>query len=89
MSASNPLVSVWASPAEHCLLEAAAAHAGTSLGKFVRRKALEAAELELMNGRLVTIPVAGSEKFEAWASAPARDIPELRTLAAARPAWRE
>lgn len=89
MSAPNPPVSVRVSPTERGLLEAAAAHAHTSLSDFVRRKALEAAELELMDRRLVTIPAAAWEKFEAWASAPARDVPELRTLADSRPAWRE
>jgi uncharacterized protein (DUF1778 family) len=89
MSAPNPPVSVRVSPIERDLLEAAAAHAHTSLSDFVRRKALEAAELELMDRRLVTIAAAEWEKFEAWASAPARDVPELRALAASRPAWRE
>jgi len=89
MSAPNPPVSVRVSRIERDLLEAAAAHAHTSLSDFVRRKALEAAEIELMDRRLVTIPAAEWEKFEAWAAAPARDVPELRALAASPPAWRE
>jgi len=83
----NPPVSVRVSPSERDLLEAAAAQARTNLSDFVRRKALEAAEMELLDHRIVTIPAAAWERFEAWAQTPAKPVPALRDLAAARPAW--
>jgi uncharacterized protein (DUF1778 family) len=89
MAATIPPVSVRVSPHERDLLEAAAAQTRTSLSDFVRRKALEAAELELLDRRLVTIPAAEWERFEAWAATPARTVPELRELAATRPTWQD
>ena len=58
LSTANPPVSVRVSPGERDLLEAAAAQARTSLSDFVRRKALEAAEMDLLDRRIVTIPAA-------------------------------
>lgn len=89
MSTANPPVSVRVSPGERDLLEAAAAQARTSLSDFVRRKAVEAAEMDLLDRRIVTIPADAWDRFEAWAQAPARAVPELRDLAAIRPAWRD
>ena len=89
MPAPNPPVSVRVTPRERDLLEAAAAQARTNLSDFVRRKALEAAEMEILDRRLVTIPPADWEKFEAWALAPAKTVPALRKLAATRPAWQD
>jgi uncharacterized protein (DUF1778 family) len=74
---------------ERDLLEAAAEQAQTSLSDFVRRKALEAAELEMMERRLITIPATDWEKFEAWADRPAQEIPELKELAGKSPTWRK
>jgi uncharacterized protein (DUF1778 family) len=87
LSTQNPPVSVRVTPPEREMLEAAAAQAKTSLSDFVRRKALEAAEIELLMHPLVMIPAADWEKFEAWAHAPAKPVPALRELAATRPAW--
>ncbi|MDD2703746.1 MAG: DUF1778 domain-containing protein [Acidocella sp.] len=89
MPAPNPLVSVRVSPSERDLLEAAAAQARTNLSDFMRRKALEAAELALLDHRIITIPAADWERFEAWALAPAKQVPALRDLAAAGPAWQD
>ncbi|MEC4593456.1 MULTISPECIES: type II toxin-antitoxin system TacA family antitoxin [Nitrospirillum] len=89
MPATNPVLSVRVSPAERDLLEAAAAQARTSLSDFIRRKALEAAEIDLLDQRLVTIPATDWERFERWAAAPAKDVPALRELAATRPAWQD
>jgi uncharacterized protein (DUF1778 family) len=89
MSGFSPLVSVRVSRDERALLEAAAEQARTNLSDFVRRKAIEAAEMELLDHRVVTIPAAAWEKFEAWASAPAKSVPGLRDLAATRPAWQD
>jgi uncharacterized protein (DUF1778 family) len=87
MPGSSSAVSVRVSPSERDLLEAAARHARTNLSDFIRRTALEAAELDLMERRVVTIPAADWERFEAWARAPAQEVPELRRLAASKPAW--
>lgn len=89
MSSPNPPVSVRVTASERDLLEAAAAQARTNLSDFVRRKALEAAEMEVLDHRLVTIPAVDWEKFEAWAHAPAKDVPALRILAASRPVWQD
>lgn len=89
MAHPNPPVSVRVSPIERDLLEAAAAQARTSLSDFVRRKALEAAELEVLDQRLITIPAADWERFEAWAMAAAKPVPALRELAAAKPIWQD
>lgn len=88
MSKSTEVLSVRVSPRERDLLAQAAEQGQTSLSDFVRRKAVEAAELEIMARAVVTIPAEDWEKFEAWATAPAKDKPELATLAAHPPAWR-
>lgn len=80
-------VSVRMNAAERALLEAAAEQAHTNLSDFIRRKALEAAEQDVLDHRLVTIPAGDWEKFEDWVKAPAKDVPALRKLSATRPAW--
>ena len=89
MPISNPVVSVRVSASERALLEAAAEQSRTNLSDFVRRKALEAAEIDILDHRVVTIPAADWTAFEAWVSAPAKEVPALRKLAATRPAWRD
>jgi uncharacterized protein (DUF1778 family) len=89
MSTANPTVSVRVSADERELLHAAATQARTTIGEFMRRKALEAAELDLPDQRHVVIPTADGEKFEAWAKAPGKSVPASRALAAARPPWRD
>jgi uncharacterized protein (DUF1778 family) len=53
----------------------------------MRRKALEAAETDVLNRTIVTIPAKDWEKFESWLKRPARDIPKLRELGRMTPAW--
>ena len=89
MSATNPILSVRVTPSERDLLAAAAEHTRTNLSDFVRRKALEAAEMEVLDRRIVTIPAEQWEKFEHWANAPAKPVAALRELAATRPAWQD
>lgn len=89
MSNISPVVSVRVSPSERDLLEVAAEQARTSLSDFVRRRALEAAEMEILDYRVVTIPAEDWEKFEAWVAAPAKDVPALRELAASSPVWQD
>ena len=89
MANLSPVLSVRVSPSERDLLEFAAEQARTSLSDFVRRKALEAAEMDVLEHRVVTIPAEDWEKFEAWVNAPAKDVPALRKLATSRPAWQD
>ena len=89
MPIANPPVSVRVTLGERDLLEAAAAQARTNLSDFMRCKALEAAEMELLGQSQVTIPVAAWERFEAWAQAPANCVPELAKLAASAPVWQD
>jgi uncharacterized protein (DUF1778 family) len=84
-----PVVSVRVSPDERAMLEAAAEHARTNISDFVRRKAVEAAEMDVLDHRLVTIPAGDWDKFEGWVKAPAKDVPALRKLSASRPAWQD
>jgi uncharacterized protein (DUF1778 family) len=87
MSNISPVISVRVSPTERDLLATAAEQTRTSLSDFVRRKAIEAAEMEVLDYRVVTIPAEDWEKFEAWVDAPAKDVPALRELAGSHPVW--
>ena len=82
-------VSVRVSAQERELLEAAAAQSRTNLSDFIRRKAVEAAETELVRQDRVVIPAADWERFEAWVESPAKENPALRDLAGTKPAWRD
>jgi uncharacterized protein (DUF1778 family) len=86
--AAPAVLSVRVSPDERALLEAAADQARTNLSDFIRRRAIEAAETDLLERRVVTIPGKDWAKFEAWASAPAKQVPALRKLAKKRPMTR-
>lgn len=86
---SSSVLSVRLSNQERVLLEAASAQARTNVSDFVRRKALEAAEIEVLDRHIVTIPAKDWNRFEAWAAAPAREIAGLKELAVARPTWRK
>lgn len=81
-------VSVRVSQRERELLEAAAAQANTNLSDFMRRKAVEAAEIELLQRTVVAIPAERWKEFEAWVNEPPKEVPELRELAETNPAWR-
>ena len=84
---STTILSVRVNDDERSLLEIAAKHAHTTLSEFIRRKALEAAELELMEQRIVEIPHLMWEQFEAWLDAPAKPNPALKRLADIKPVW--
>jgi uncharacterized protein (DUF1778 family) len=81
------ILSVRVNPAERALLEAAAEQAHTTLSDFVRRRALESAEVEILNRSLVTIPAKDWDLFEAWVKRPAEQVPALVELARRRPSW--
>jgi uncharacterized protein (DUF1778 family) len=87
-AATTEILSVRVSASERKLLAAAAEQGRTNLSDFIRRKAVEAAEIALLGKSVVTIPAKDWEKFEAWVGAPAKDVPALRELVAHRPAWR-
>ena len=86
-ASSTSIVSVRVNPAQRAILEAAAAYAHTNISDFVRRKAIEAAEIDVLNRTVVTIPAKDWEAFEAWATRPAEEIPALRKLARRKPTW--
>ncbi len=83
----STVLSVRLSDQERALLEAASLQARTNVSDFVRRKALEAAELDMMERRVVSIPAKDWERFESWANAPAREIAALKELTAKPPTW--
>jgi len=74
---SHSILSIPVAHSERALLEAAAEHAGVNLSDFMRCKTVEAAETELLERRLVTIPAANWGKIEAWVDTPPREIPAL------------
>ncbi len=81
------VLSVRVSQEERAILEAASEQAHTSLSDFVRRKAVDAAESDLLDRRIVTIPAKDWAKFEAWAAQPATQIPAIKDLARKAPTW--
>ena len=86
---SSLVLSVRLSEEERALLEAASSRARTNVSDFVRRKALEAAEMDMLERRIVAIPAKDWERFEAWAAKPARKIAGLNELARRPPTWRK
>jgi len=86
---TSSVLSVRLSEEERDLLEAASAQARTNLSDFVRRKALEAAEVDVLERRIVTIPAKDWARFEAWAADPPRKITGLEELARRPPTWRK
>jgi len=87
VTSATSVLSVRVSPAERAILEAAAEQAHTNLSDFVRRKAVEAAEAEVLNRSIVTIPAADWEALEAWLDRPAETVPALVALARRRATW--
>ena len=85
---TTSVLGVRVSEDERALLAAACAQARTSLADFVRRAALEAAAIDVVERRIVAVPAADRAAFEAWADRPPRKIATLEELARADPAWR-
>ena len=86
---ASSVLSVRLSDQERTLLEAASSHARTNVSDFVRRKALEAAETDMVERRIVTVPAKDWERFDAWAASPPREITGLKDLARRSPTWRK
>jgi uncharacterized protein (DUF1778 family) len=84
---TTTVLSVRVNTDERALLEAAAAQSGTSLSDFMRRKSLEAAEIEVLNRSVVTISGKAWAKFEAWLERPAESNPALAELSRRKPSW--
>ena len=84
---TSSVLSVRVNPEERAILEAAAAQSRTTLSDFMRRKALEAAEVDVLGRTIVTIPAEDWERFEAWLNAPAAAIPALKRLGGVPPSW--
>jgi uncharacterized protein (DUF1778 family) len=84
---TSTVLSVRVNHDERALLEAAAEQSHTNLSDFVRRKALEAAETDVLSRSVVTIPVKDWAAFEAWVNRPAEIIPALEELAHRPPTW--
>ena len=85
----SSVLSVRLSDHERALLEAASSQARTNVSAFVRRKALEAAEIEVLERRTVVIPAKEWDRFEAWAAKPAKEMAGLKELASRPPTWRK
>ena len=86
-TSSTAILSVRVNSEERALLEAAAEQSQTSLSDFVRRRALESAEMEVWGRSVVTIPAKEWKSFEAWLDRPAKSIPDLAKLARTPPSW--
>ncbi len=84
---TTSVLSVRISEEERALLEAASDRAQVSLSGFVRRKAIEAAEMEMLERPSVTIPAKDWKAFESWANRPPRKVAALLELARTDHAW--
>jgi uncharacterized protein (DUF1778 family) len=84
---STSVLSVRVNPDERAILEAAAEQSRTSLSDFMRRKALEAAEADVLNRAVIIIPAKDWEEFESWLDRPAVTIPALQKLGDLKPSW--
>ena len=87
LSPTTSVLSVRVNPDERAILEAAAEQSRTSISDFVRRKALEAAEADVLNRTIVTIPAKDWDAFETWINRPAEAIPALTELARRTRSW--
>lgn len=84
---TTSVLSVRVTPDERAILEAAAEQSRTTLSDFMRRKSVEAAEIEVLNRSVVTIPAKDWEAFEVWINRDAEPIPALAKLASRVPSW--
>lgn len=84
---TTSVLSVRVTPDERAILEAAAEQSRTTLSDFMRRKSVEAAEIEVLTRSIVTIPAKDWEAFDAWINRPVEAIPALANLARRVPSW--
>lgn len=83
----SSILSVRLSDEERSLLEEASLVDKAKISDFVRRKAIEAAEMRLLKRSSVSIPAKDWEKFEDWVHSPAAKIPALTKLSKHKPTW--
>ena len=81
------VLSVRVNDEERALLEAASEQAHTTLSEFIRRNAIDAAEIAVLERRVVVIPAKDWKAFETWASRPPKEIARLKELAYRAPTW--
>lgn len=86
---SSRILSVRVSPQERDLLQIAANRAHSSVSDFVRHNALEAAAQVLMERRIIQIPAEAWDEIDAYLAAPAKQKPELQSLAHHKTAWQD
>ena len=86
-SGATSIVSIRVNRDERSVLQAAAERSRTTLSEFMRRKAVEAAEIEVLGRAIVTIPAQDWEAFEAWLKQPAEPNAGLAGLARRTPTW--
>jgi uncharacterized protein (DUF1778 family) len=84
---ATTVLSVRVSAEERAILEAASENARTNISDFVRRKALDAAEIDFMERRTIVIPTEHWEQFETWLHRPGEVIPEIQQLMRTKPPW--
>jgi uncharacterized protein (DUF1778 family) len=84
---ATSILSVRVNADERAILEAAAKQSRASLSDLARRKAVEAAEAEVLKRTIVTIPAKDWEASEAWINRPAELVPALKKLARVTPSW--
>ena len=77
---TSAVLSVRVSPEEKAMLLVAAEESRSTVSDFMRRKALEAAEMQLIDRRVVTLSEADWERFEELMAKPARVIPQVQEL---------
>lgn len=81
---SRSVLSVAVAPGERALLETAAEHVCVNLDDFIRGKAIDAAEMALLDRRIVAIPTKNWDRIEAWVDVSPRDAPGLLQSSAIR-----
>lgn len=89
METTTEFVNVRVSAREHELLHKAAASVGLSVAHFVRYSAVNAAAHWVLDRRNVVLPVKSWDEIDAYLAAPAKQKPELQTLANRKTAWQD
>jgi len=84
---STDVLSVRVSREEREKLQFAAEQSRSTVSDFMRRKALEAADMELIDRRIITLSEEAWNAFDAAMKAPAEEIPALRELFQRTPIW--
>lgn len=84
---ATSILSVRVNDTERSLLEIAAKQAHTNLSDFVRKRAVESAEMEVLTKTSVEIPSEAWEQFESWLISEPKVIPQVQELMKQKPIW--